>query len=322
MQRGRIVTELRRNFNLGILDPQIDLWSSINLITQYKVTLNSVQSDDVTLSDRLNEFYARFDLDNNSEPSPAPCDDDQPPFVVSDHGARRSFYKLDEHKASGPDGITPRLLKMTYQCQNRGFLARGMSLLILANVCFYAGLTTGNSVISLYGTSGQFQSPGYPNRIDGTQNTWMITAPLHFRLTITFLDFELAETPLCTDELEVDKLNFHKEYQIHESNGKLGTYTGTQLHQQSITSRSNAVSIVLTACSSSYFYNRKGIRVSFSAAYATTSPYQTSKKEATTKALVRSPTEYNDTPSTANTSGQGLLFSTLEAALVAFVFLL
>lgn len=200
---------------------------------------------------------------------------------------------------------------MTYQCQNRGFLARGMSLLILANVCFYAGLTTGNSVISLYGTSGQFQSPGYPNRIDGTQNTWMITAPLHFRLTITFLDFELAETPLCTDELE-----------IHESNGKLGTYTGTQLHQQSITSRSNAVSIVLTACSSSYFYNRKGIRVSFSAAYATTSPYQTSKKEATTKALVRSPTEYNDTPSTANTSGQGLLFSTLGAALAAFVFLL
>ncbi|KAJ8034569.1 hypothetical protein HOLleu_21460 [Holothuria leucospilota] len=88
------------------------LWSSINLITQYKGTLNSVQSDDVTLPDRLNEFYARFDLDNNSEPSPAPCDDDQASFVVSDHDVRRSFCKLDEHKASGPDGITPRLLKL------------------------------------------------------------------------------------------------------------------------------------------------------------------------------------------------------------------
>ena len=84
----------------------------MNLITQYKGPSKSAYPDDVTLPDRLNEFYARFDLDNNSEPSPAPCASDQPPFVITDHDIRRAFSKLKEHKAPGPDGISPRLLKL------------------------------------------------------------------------------------------------------------------------------------------------------------------------------------------------------------------
>ena len=88
------------------------LRSNMNLITNYKAPSKSADPDDVTLLDRLNEFYARFDRNNKSTASPAPCDDDQPPFVITDHDVRRNFSKLEEHKAPGPDGITTRLLKL------------------------------------------------------------------------------------------------------------------------------------------------------------------------------------------------------------------
>ena len=40
------------------------LWSNMNLITNYKGPSKSADPDDVTLPDRPNEFYARFDRDN------------------------------------------------------------------------------------------------------------------------------------------------------------------------------------------------------------------------------------------------------------------
>ena len=47
-----------------------------------------------------------------STPSPLPFDDYTPPsLVITEHNVRRSFARLNERKAAGPDNIRPRLLK-------------------------------------------------------------------------------------------------------------------------------------------------------------------------------------------------------------------
>ena len=88
------------------------LWGHMNLITQYKNKSRSADVDDVTLPDKLNEFYSRFDKLNTTTPSPLPFDDYTPPsLVITEHNVRRSFARLNERKAAGPDNIRPRLLK-------------------------------------------------------------------------------------------------------------------------------------------------------------------------------------------------------------------
>ena len=88
------------------------LWGNMNLITRYKTNPRSADADDVTLPNKLNEFYSRFDKLNTTTPSPLPCDDYTPPsLVITEHDVRRSFNRLNERKAAGPDNIRPRLLK-------------------------------------------------------------------------------------------------------------------------------------------------------------------------------------------------------------------
>ena len=88
------------------------LWSHIDLITQYKPKSRSAGSDDVTLPDKLNEFYSRFDLDNTTTPAPLPIDvNTPPPFVIDEDDVRSTFSQLSEGKAPGPDSIKPKLLK-------------------------------------------------------------------------------------------------------------------------------------------------------------------------------------------------------------------
>ena len=87
------------------------LWANINTITQYKGGQRSADTDDVTLPDRLNEFYSRFDRDNDTLPSPLPIDDTSTPIHVTEQDVCRVFGSLREDKAAGPDNIRPRLLK-------------------------------------------------------------------------------------------------------------------------------------------------------------------------------------------------------------------
>ena len=91
-----------------------DMWSNMNLITNYKGPRKSADQSDVTLPDKLNEFYARFDRDNTSSPSPLPRSDDdtEAPFVITEHDVRRAFASLKPNKGAGPDGISPRYLRL------------------------------------------------------------------------------------------------------------------------------------------------------------------------------------------------------------------
>ncbi|GFR99509.1 Non-LTR (Long terminal repeat) retrotransposon and domain-containing protein [Elysia marginata] len=88
----------------------------MSLITQYKKERQSADSEDSSLPDKLNEFYARFDRENTSTPVPLPCDNHDPPFLVTEQETRRALTRLDMNKAAGPDNIKPRLLKT---CSNQ-----------------------------------------------------------------------------------------------------------------------------------------------------------------------------------------------------------
>ena len=88
------------------------MWSHIDLVTQYKPKSKSAVSDDVTLPDKLNHFYTRFDRENQTTPTPLPVDiNSSPPLVITDHDVRCAFNCLQENKAAGPDNIKPRLLR-------------------------------------------------------------------------------------------------------------------------------------------------------------------------------------------------------------------
>ena len=84
-----------------------ELWKGFNKITGYKTKSKSAPTDDVTLPDRLNEFYARFD--RPFDIPPVTSESLPPPFEVTLGDLRRTLSKLNVRKASGPDGICPRL---------------------------------------------------------------------------------------------------------------------------------------------------------------------------------------------------------------------
>ena len=87
------------------------LWANINLITQYKGPIKNIDSADSTLPNQLNDFYARFDRDNTSVPEFAMEGAADPAFLVREEDVRRNFRKLEERKAAGPDGLSPRILE-------------------------------------------------------------------------------------------------------------------------------------------------------------------------------------------------------------------
>ncbi|GFR59635.1 hypothetical protein ElyMa_003512800 [Elysia marginata] len=74
----------------------------MSLITQYKKERQSADSEDSSLPDKLNGFYARFDRENTSTPVPLPCDNHDPPFLVTEQETGRALTRLDMNKAAGP----------------------------------------------------------------------------------------------------------------------------------------------------------------------------------------------------------------------------
>ena len=87
-------------------------WVGIQTITGYKP--KSATSDcDPALPDQLNDFYGRFDRDNKDPPPTIDRSDldAPPPFTVKECDVKKAFLKQNVHKAAGPDGVPPILLK-------------------------------------------------------------------------------------------------------------------------------------------------------------------------------------------------------------------
>lgn len=88
-----------------------ELWGNINLITQHKGPVKTASTDDATLPSQLNNFYSGFDNANATAPATVPENHNEAPFTISASDVQRKFSRLNEHRAAGPDGIFPRLLK-------------------------------------------------------------------------------------------------------------------------------------------------------------------------------------------------------------------
>ena len=54
------------------------LWSHMREITKYKGTNQEINNSDPEFPNQLNEFYARFDRDNNTVPVYQPIDESTP----------------------------------------------------------------------------------------------------------------------------------------------------------------------------------------------------------------------------------------------------
>ena len=86
------------------------VWEGIRAISDYKGTASSPPSSCATLSEELNQFYARFDRDNTGQlPLPLPSDAAAP--TLSPHEVRLCLKTINPRKAAGPDGVAGRVLR-------------------------------------------------------------------------------------------------------------------------------------------------------------------------------------------------------------------
>ncbi|KAJ8032052.1 Cubilin [Holothuria leucospilota] len=156
--------------------------------------------------------------------------------------------------------------------QNRICLANRITVFTIVILSFQHGSAKGDSTMWLRKPFGEFKSKGYPDLDDDMYCTWKIFAPQDHRITIHFNDFQLLKIWICKDKVE-----------IYDGDVKLGTYRGTELRFKSITSTSNTMRVILDTCSTSLWWDRKGIHVSYSTVYPTTLERETAKKMTTTQ---------------------------------------
>jgi hypothetical protein len=87
------------------------MWQGLQEITDYKKKTSHVTETDVTLPDKLNNFFARFE--DNTVPQSRPANKDcvplPLPFSMAD--ARKTFKCVNPQKAAVPDGIPSRVLR-------------------------------------------------------------------------------------------------------------------------------------------------------------------------------------------------------------------
>ena len=92
------------------------MWQGLQIITGYKPKPAATPNcnDKTTTPDRLNEFYARFDLQNKDPVTvlrPSSASSLPPPFTVQQHEVASFFRKQKCRKAAGPDGVLTATLK-------------------------------------------------------------------------------------------------------------------------------------------------------------------------------------------------------------------
>ena len=89
-----------------------EIWKGIGKIANYKKSASPLDETDTSMPDKQNHFYSRFDSDN-TQPTPTRHHDVmEAPFKIEDYQVKMHINKLNERKAAGPDGISPRLLKV------------------------------------------------------------------------------------------------------------------------------------------------------------------------------------------------------------------
>ncbi|KAI2646667.1 hypothetical protein H4Q32_027929 [Labeo rohita] len=86
------------------------LWQAIQTITDYK-PLPQACDDDTTLPDALNEFYARFKMQNDTPAQKLPTPPNNQALCLSPADVRKTLSRVNPRKAAGPDNIPGRVLR-------------------------------------------------------------------------------------------------------------------------------------------------------------------------------------------------------------------
>ena len=99
------IRDAKQSFKTGIeekfaTDDSREVWANMNLVTQYKGHKRSADSDDTSLPDKLNDFYAKFDKANTSELVSVSCDES--PLVIEK-------WRVQVRETQGTQGPRSRL---------------------------------------------------------------------------------------------------------------------------------------------------------------------------------------------------------------------
>ncbi|KAI2667011.1 hypothetical protein H4Q32_029349 [Labeo rohita] len=86
------------------------LWQAIQTITDYK-PLPQACDDNTALPDALNEFYARFEMQNDTPAQKLPTPPNNQALCLSPADVRKTLSRVNPHKAAGPDNIPGRVLR-------------------------------------------------------------------------------------------------------------------------------------------------------------------------------------------------------------------
>ena len=92
-----------------------EAWKGLENITKYKKKSASLPDDDGDLVNKLNKFYARFDETDNSkeiQDVKVKLNKTNDKIVIEPAAVLKYFNKLNIRKSKGPDGVTPKLLKI------------------------------------------------------------------------------------------------------------------------------------------------------------------------------------------------------------------
>ena len=113
---SRGIREAKRQYSRKIADHFKDsrdsrnLWRGIQTITDYKPTPQTCNNS-TSLLNQLNDFFARFEADNNMPAQKIPPPTNDQVLSLSPDSVRRSLRRINARKAPGPDDIPGRVLR-------------------------------------------------------------------------------------------------------------------------------------------------------------------------------------------------------------------
>ena len=87
------------------------MWRGIRTITDYKSSVQQV-SQDPSLPDTLNSFFARFDSGSRETVQLPWTEAEHQPPVLQLHQVSSTLRRINHNKAAGPDGVSGRVLKL------------------------------------------------------------------------------------------------------------------------------------------------------------------------------------------------------------------
>ena len=88
------------------------MWQGLQTITDYKWKHSRELPSDTSLPNELNYFYARFEANNTETCMRAPAVLEDCVITLSAADVSKTFRQVNIHKATGPDGLPGRVLRV------------------------------------------------------------------------------------------------------------------------------------------------------------------------------------------------------------------